>query len=162
MQKTILITGATDGIGFETAKMLANSGHHVLVHGRNPAKLEKVKEVLAAIPGEGRVDHYVADLSRLGDVEKLANDIAEKHASLDVLINNAGVYNAPDPVTADGLEIRFAVNTVAPYLLTRRLLPLLNSSGRVINLSSAAQSPVDPKALKGPVGLSEGAAYAQP
>jgi NAD(P)-dependent dehydrogenase (short-subunit alcohol dehydrogenase family) len=87
--------------------------------------------------------------------------VAEKHAKLDVLINNAGVYNAPDLVTQDGLDVRFAVNTIAPYLLTQRLLPLLGTSGRVVNLSSAAQSPVDPRALAGQGHLSDGAAYAQ-
>ena len=87
--------------------------------------------------------------------------MAEKHAKLDVLINNAGVYNAPDLITQDGLDVRFAVNTIAPYLLTQRLLPLLGASGRVINLSSAAQSPVDPEALVGRGKLPDGAAYAQ-
>ncbi|MEP1030472.1 MAG: SDR family NAD(P)-dependent oxidoreductase, partial [Alphaproteobacteria bacterium] len=72
-----------------------------------------------------------------------------------------GVYNAPDAVTADGLDVRFAVNTIAPYLLTRRLLPLLGAGGRVINLSSAAQAPVDADALAGRTRLADGAAYAQ-
>ena len=161
MQKTILVTGATDGIGLETARMLVSLGHHVLLHGRNPAKLEKVERTLSALPDGGRVESYVADLSRMADVEALAKAVAEKHAKLDVLINNAGVYSAPDPITQDGLDVRFAVNTIAPYLLTQRLLPLLGASGRVINLSSAAQSPVDPEALAGRVRLSDGAAYAQ-
>jgi NAD(P)-dependent dehydrogenase (short-subunit alcohol dehydrogenase family) len=161
MQKTILITGSTDGIGLETAKMLVSLGHHVLLHGRNPSKLEEAEKMLSALPGGGRVESYVADLSRMAEVEVLAKAVAEKHAKLDVLINNAGVYSAPDPVTQDGLDVRFAVNTIAPYLLTQQLLPLLGSSGRVINLSSAAQSPVDPEALVGRVKLSDGAAYAQ-
>jgi NAD(P)-dependent dehydrogenase (short-subunit alcohol dehydrogenase family) len=161
MQKTILITGSTDGIGLETAKMLVSLGHHVLLHGRNPSKLEEAEKMLSALPGGGRVESYVADLSRMAEVEALAKAVAEKHAKLDVLINNAGVYSAPDPVTQDGLDVRFAVNTIAPYLLTQQLLPLLGSSGRVINLSSAAQSPVDPEALVGRVNLSDGAAYAQ-
>ncbi|MGD9107445.1 MAG: SDR family NAD(P)-dependent oxidoreductase [Desulfobacterales bacterium] len=161
MQKTILITGSTDGIGLETAKMLVSLGHHVLLHGRNPSKLEEAEKMLSALPGGGRVESYVADLSRMAEVEVLAKAVAEKHAKLDVLINNAGVYSAPDPVTQDGLDVRFAVNTIAPYLLTQKLLPLLGSSGRVINLSSAAQSPVDPEALVGRVNLSDGAAYAQ-
>jgi NAD(P)-dependent dehydrogenase (short-subunit alcohol dehydrogenase family) len=66
----------------------------------------------------------MADLSRMADVETLAKAVTEKHPKLDVLINNAGVYSAPDPVTQDGLDVRFAVNTIAPYLLTRRLLLL--------------------------------------
>jgi NAD(P)-dependent dehydrogenase (short-subunit alcohol dehydrogenase family) len=161
MQKTILITGSTDGIGLETARMLVSLGHNVLLHGRNPAKLEKVERTLSALPDGGRVESYVSDLSRMADVKALAKAVAEKHAKLDVLINNAGVYNAPDLITQDGLDVRFAVNTIAPYLLTQRLLPLLGASGRVINLSSAAQSPVDPEALVGRGKLSDGAAYAQ-
>lgn len=161
MPQTILVTGSTDGIGLETAKMLVSKGHHVLLHGRNPSKLKEAQTTISMMPGGGRVESYVADLSRMTDVETLAKAVAEKHEKIDVLINNAGVYKTPDPVTQDGLDVRFAVNTIAPYLLTRRLLPLLGASGRVINLSSAAQSPVDPRALAGQVSLSDGAAYAQ-
>ena len=161
MHNIILVTGSTDGIGLETAKMLVSMGHHVLLHGRNPAKLEEAERTLSGLSDGGRVERYVADLSRMADVETLAKTVAKKHAKLDVLINNAGVYNASNPVTPDGLDVRFAVNTIAPYLLTQRLLPLLGTSGRVINLSSAAQSPVDPKALAGQASLSDGVAYAQ-
>jgi NAD(P)-dependent dehydrogenase (short-subunit alcohol dehydrogenase family) len=161
MQKTILVTGSTDGIGWETAKMLVLAGHHVLLHGRNSAKLEKVERALSALPGGGVVESYVADLSHMADVEALAKAVAERHTELDVLINNAGVYGVSDSITQDGIDARFAVNTIAPYLLTQRLLPLLGNSGRVINVSSAAQSPVDPQALAGRVRLSEAAAYAQ-
>ena len=161
MSKTILVTGSTDGIGLATAKMLVSLGHDVLLHGRNPSRLEGVEKALAALPGGGQVESYLADLSLMSNVEAFADEVVAKHTRLDVLINNAGVYNAADPVTRDGLDVRFAVNTVAPYLLTRRLLPLLGTSGRVVNLSSAAQSPVDPKALAGQVSLSDSAAYAQ-
>jgi len=162
MQKTILITGSTDGIGLETAKMLVPMGHNVLLHGRSRAKLETAEKMLAALPDGGRMEAYVADLSRMADVETLANAVAEKHDKLDVLINNAGVFKAPDIITRDRLDIRFAVNTLAPYLLTKRLMPLLGASARVVNLSSAAQSPVDPEALAGRVRLSDDfTAYAQ-
>ena len=161
MQKIILVTGSTDGIGLATATMLVSMGHHVLLHGRNPAKLEDVEKALSALPGGGRVEIYVADLSLIADVEALAKSVSEKHTKLDILINNAGIYNAPDPVTQDGLDVRFAVNTIAPYLLTQRLLSLLGTSGRVINLSSAAQSPVEAEALAGRVKLPDGVAYAQ-
>ena len=161
MQKTILVTGATDGIGLETARMLASKGHNVLLHGRNPAKVEKVEAALSALPDHGSVESYVADLSNMDEVEAFATAVAEKHAKLDVLINNAGVYGSPDPVTRDGLDVRFAVNTIAPYLLSKRLLPLMEASGRVINLSSAAQATVDPRALAGQGRLSDNAAYAQ-
>ncbi len=146
MQKTILITGATDGIGLETAKRLLEQGHHVLLHGRSPEKLQKVEVELSAL---GTVESYIADLSDLKAVILLAKAVAEKHQSLDVLINNAGVLKAPNTTTADGLDVRFAVNTIAPYLLTKELLPLLGNDGRVVNLSSAAQASVDLNALAG-------------
>ena len=161
MQKKILITGSTDGIGLETTKMLVGMGHHVLLHGRNPSKLESTQKTLSAIPGGGMVESYTSDLSLMANVEALAKAVTAKHTYLDVLINNAGVYNAPNPITEDGLDIRFAVNAIAPYLLTKSLLPLLGRSKRVVNLSSAAQSPVNPQALTGVVSLSSGAAYAQ-
>jgi len=161
MQKTILVTGATDGIGLETARMLVSLGHNVLLHGRNPAKLENVERTLSDSPNGGGVESYLSDLSRPDAVKALAKAVAGKHPKLDVLINNAGVFKAPDPITPDGLDVRFAVNTIAPYLLTQRLLPLLGTSGRVVNLSSAAQSPVNPDALTGRVRLSDMAAYAQ-
>jgi NAD(P)-dependent dehydrogenase (short-subunit alcohol dehydrogenase family) len=162
MQKTILVTGSTDGIGLETARMLVSLGHNVLLHGRNPTKLEDVERTLSSQQDGGRVESYVADLSRMVDVEQLAKAVADKYAQLDVLINNAGIFKTPDPVTQDGLDVRFAVNTIAPYLLTQKLLPLLGAAGRVINLSSAAQSPVDPEALSGRVRLYDDfTAYAQ-
>ncbi len=157
--KTILLTGATDGIGLATARLLAAKGHRVLLHGRNPAKLETVQSELAA--SGGNVEGYLADLSRISEVEALARSVADSHQTIDVLINNAGVFNAPDPVTRDGLDIRFVVNTIAPYLLTKRLLPLLGSHGRVVNLSSAAQEPVDLAALAGKSRLPAATAYAQ-
>lgn len=161
MQKTILVTGATDGIGFETAKLLVPLGHTVLIHGRNPDKLAETERGLAALGG-GAVESYRADLSRMEEVEALAQAIAAKHDRLDVLINNAGIFRTQNPETADGLDVRFVVNTLAPYLLTERLLPLMDSSGRVVNLSSAAQAPVNIAALKGDIRLSdEMAAYAQ-
>ena len=162
MQKIILVTGSTDGIGLATTRMLVSLGHHVLLHGRNPAKLSEVEEILSALPNGGRVESYMADLSRMADVETLAKAVTENHAKLDVLINNAGVFRTAELVTQDGLDTRFAVNTIAPYLLTQRLMLLLGSSGRVINVSSAAQAPVDPEALAGRVKLSDDfTAYAQ-
>ncbi|MGI9433969.1 MAG: SDR family NAD(P)-dependent oxidoreductase, partial [Geminicoccaceae bacterium] len=74
MQKTILITGSTDGIGLATAKMLVEARHHVLLHGRNPAKLEKAESTLAPLSGGGSVESYVADLSRMAEVERFAKD----------------------------------------------------------------------------------------
>lgn len=160
MEKTILVTGATDGIGLETAKSLVSRGHIVLLHGRSSAKLETVAKALSAEGGQ--VESYLADLSRMADVEAMAKAVAEKHAKLDVLINNAGVFKTPEPITQDGLDIRFVVNAIAPYRLTQRLLPLMTPSGRIVNVSSAAQSPVDLAALAGQVTLpADFTAYAQ-
>lgn len=145
--KTIFITGASDGIGLATAKMLLNQGHKVLMHGRNERKLAAITAELSEY--EAQIEVYIADLSRLSEVRLLTESVAEKHDHLDVLINNAGVFKVSDTTTADGLDIRFAVNTIAPYMITRELLPLLGVMGRVINLSSAAQMPVDIEGLLG-------------
>lgn len=158
--KRILVTGATDGIGLETSKKLVELGHQVLLHGRNPEKLEKVANSLSSA-SDSVIESYVADLSRVEDVEKFANEVSEKHDRLDVLINNAGIFKTSEAITEDGLDVRFVVNTIAPYLLTTRLLPLLDNSSRVVNLSSAAQSPVSPEALLGKVQLQDMEAYAQ-
>mmetsp|Transcript_33804 Transcript_33804/g.64442 ORF Transcript_33804/g.64442 Transcript_33804/m.64442 type:complete len:263 (-) Transcript_33804:52-840(-) len=156
MTKTILITGSTDGIGLLTAKKLAADGHHVLLHGRSVAKLDA-----AASEIDGSVEAYCADLSDMEAVKTLASQVRAKHGTLDVLINNAGVLKTPQPVLPNGQDIRFVVNTYAPYLLTELLLPIIPKEGRVVNLSSAAQAPVDIKAMQGNVAMSDMDAYAQ-
>lgn len=156
MSKTILITGATDGIGLLTAKMLAAEGHTLLLHGRNASKLEAVAAEIGAA-----AERYVADLSQLSNVETLAKEIRAKHDRLDVLINNAGVLKTANAQTPDGLDVRFVVNTFAPYLLARLLLPIIPGAGRIVNLSSAAQAPVDIEAMAGRTTLDDMAAYAQ-
>ncbi|WP_076588182.1 SDR family NAD(P)-dependent oxidoreductase [Vibrio ostreicida] len=161
MANTILITGATDGIGYETAKKLRGLGHRIIVHGRNPDKLEKVITELKASGSDQNVEGILADLSELNNVKSMAEDIARRVGKLDIIINNAGVYTTSQPTNSQGLDVRFVVNTLAPYLLTKQLLPILSASGRVINLSSAAQAPVSLDALKGQATLSDSAAYAQ-
>ena len=162
MTQTILITGATDGIGLATARALAEKGHRLLLHGRNPAKLESVAAEIAALPGAGEVESHVADFSHLSEVASLASAILARRETLDVLINNAGILRTPQPRTADGaMDVRFVVNTLAPYLLTRRLLPVMGSGGRIVSLSSAAQASVNLDALQGKTNLSEMDAYAQ-
>lgn len=161
MTKTILITGSTDGIGFAAAKMLIAQGHKILLHGRNAQKLADTKKTLGANASAGQIETFQADLSRLSEVRAFADAIAQAHDKLDVLINNAGVLKVTPSKTRDGYDVRFVVNTVAPYLLTKLLLPLMDTTGRVINLSSAAQSSIDLDALMGRGFLSDMDAYAQ-
>ena len=163
MKKTILITGSTDGIGFQTAKRLVSEGHNVLIHGRNPQKVANVvTDLSSSFLNGGSIDSFIADLTDMADVKKLLNEVKEKYSKLDALINNAGVYKVKDARTKDGLDLRFVVNTIAPYLLTKDLMPLFDETSRVVNLSSAAQAPVNIKALKGEFMIaSDGEAYAQ-
>ena len=161
MKKTILLTGATDGIGLEAAKKLLALGHNVLLHGRNSQKLADVAQSLALIPSSGNIDSYVADLSVLAEVESLASAVSAKYQKIDVLINNAGVFKMSNAINAQGFDARFMVNTIAPFLLTKRLLPLLGKDSRVVNLSSAAQAPVNLTALAAKQQLSDNMAYAQ-
>ena len=156
MTKTILITGSTDGIGLLTARKLAAAGHKVLLHGRSVAKLEA-----AAAEAGGDVQTFAADLSDMSAVDRLADDVLARYDRLDVLINNAGVLKTPNPTLADGRDVRFVVNTLAPYRLTERLLSIIPEDGRVVNLSSAAQAAVNLKALPGNVPLSDMDAYSQ-
>ena len=156
MTKTILITGATDGIGLLTATNLAAEGHTVLLHGRNAAKLKMAKSQVG-----GTTETYSADLTAMSEVRAMAAAILQAHTQLDVIINNAGVLKLGNPMTADGYDARFMVNTFAPYVLTRALLPIMPKDGRIVNLSSAAQAPIDLDAMHGRKPLDDMSAYAQ-
>ena len=140
-----LITGATSGLGRYLARQLASSGWQVLAHGRDPAR---VADLAAELGGGAR--GYVADLAWLGGVRELAVLVRAEVPRLDVLVNNAGIgFGAPGEgrqVSADGHELRFAVNYLAPVLLTRLLVPLLTASApsRVVNVGSLGQIAFDP------------------
>jgi len=159
MAKTILITGATDGIGLAAAKALHADGHTVLIHGRNA---EKLKAAIAAVGASdlARVRGVRADLTTLSAVDALADEVLDATPTLDVLINNAGVLK-PGGTAPNGLDVRFVVNTLAPYRLAQRLWARIGGGGRIVNLSSAAQAPVDLKAFETATGLADFEAYAQ-
>ena len=162
MSKTILLTGATDGIGLKAASILASKGHNLILHGRNAEKLKKVVATLASIPSAGDLKHFVADFANLYEVANLVEAIRAQITELDAIINNAGVFRTPHPITEKGLDVRFVVNTIAPYVITKGLLPLLHGTGRVINVSSAAQAPVNLEALSGRIKIQDAFnAYAQ-
>ncbi len=159
--KTILLTGATDGIGRVAAGLLAGMGHRLLLHGRSAEKLARAESEIKAEHEGALVETYVADFSDLSDVKALAGEVAAVHDHIDAIINNAGVLNTQQTTTADGLDIRFVVNTLAPYVLTETLADTLAETSRVVNVSSAAQAPVDLDALAGRVQLGDMEAYSQ-
>jgi NAD(P)-dependent dehydrogenase (short-subunit alcohol dehydrogenase family) len=138
----ILITGATDGLGRYIATELVKAGETVVAHGRNPARLREIAEELG-------VETLRADLSDLSEVDRVADEIISRYDRIEVLVNNAGVGFGADSSlreeSVDGIELRFAVNYLAGYRLTRRLVPLLTSSApsRIVNVASAGQVPID-------------------
>jgi len=161
--KTILITGSTDGIGKLAAIKLAKDGHHMHLHGRNQEKLTTVISEVKDASNNSNVSGFVADFSNLNAVKAMADHIKMKLSKIDVLINNAGIFKSPIDKTDDALDIRFAVNYFAPYILTNALLPLLKkeAGSRVINLSSAAQSTVRTGTLNGQATVNVSEVYAQ-
>ena len=161
--KTILITGSTDGIGKLAAIQLAKEGHILYLHGRNATKLSAVIAEIKELSKNESVKGFVADFSDLDAVRNMAQQIKVEVSKIDVLINNAGVFNSPQQQNKDGLDMRYVVNYLAPYLLTNDLLPLLHdgTSARIINLSSAAQDPISYPALTGKEQQSERATYGQ-
>ncbi|WP_189932820.1 SDR family NAD(P)-dependent oxidoreductase [Streptomyces aurantiogriseus] len=143
---TVLITGATSGLGRYVAFELVRSGHLVLAHGRDPDRTRRLVDELRA---EGEAEGFVADLASLAQVRELGARVAEACPGLDVLVNNAGVGAGPPgagrEVSADGHELRLAVDYLAPVALTRALLPVLraNTPARIVNVGSLGQEPVD-------------------
>lgn len=153
--KTVLITGATDGLGKAVARMAAEAGARVLLHGRDPNKLDTVRDEIAEAAGRKDIEIYRADLASLEDVRALAEAVTAKHPKLDVLLNNAGVglfgEGQGRQTSEDGYELHFAVNYLAPFLLTHLLLPALKAaaspgsgrSARIVNVASIGQAPID-------------------
>jgi NAD(P)-dependent dehydrogenase (short-subunit alcohol dehydrogenase family) len=142
--KIALVTGSTDGLGKEVARQLGALGAFVVVHGRNPERGDEVVRMIRAAGGEAAF--HRADLASLANVAAFAEEILETYDRLDILINNAAaVSGAERQTSADGHELAFAVNYLAHFLLTYRLLPLLEASApaRVVNVSSMGQTPID-------------------
>jgi NAD(P)-dependent dehydrogenase (short-subunit alcohol dehydrogenase family) len=149
-QQTILITGATDGLGRALASDLARDGPALLLHGRDDARGRATLEEIRTETGSDRLRWLRADLASLDEVRALADRVAETAGRLDVLVNNAGIGttlpgDGKRVTSRDGFELRFAVNYLAGFLLTRNLLPLLRGSApaRIVNVSSAGQAPID-------------------
>jgi NAD(P)-dependent dehydrogenase (short-subunit alcohol dehydrogenase family) len=138
--RTCLVTGATSGLGQETAIGLARLGAHVILVGRSASRGERARAEVGARSGNPRVDLLLADLSVQAEVRRLAAEVLERAPRLDVLVNNAGVMNLSRTLTADGLEATFAVNHLAYFLLSNLLLPRLAASApaRIVNVASDA------------------------
>lgn len=149
-RKTVLVTGATDGLGRALARELARAGATVLIHGRNAERIRQTEDEIERATGSDRLRSYRADFSSLAEVGGMAAEILARETRLDVLINNAGIGTIVPgegrrQQSIDGYELRLAVNYLAGYLLTARLVGLLKASApaRIINVSSAGHMAID-------------------
>jgi NAD(P)-dependent dehydrogenase (short-subunit alcohol dehydrogenase family) len=162
---TILITGSTDGVGRRVAQRLAAPGTTLLIHGRSADRAGALADEIRQAGGNAQV--YIADLSSLSEVRRLADAVLRDHARLDLLINNAGIGTSNGGRTrqesADGYELRFAVNYLSGFLLTYLLLPLLKRSApsRIVNVSSLGQQAIDFDDVMLTAGYSGTRAYCQ-
>lgn len=152
-EQIILITGATSGLGHRLTSELAGRGAHVIAHGRDIDRLRLLRDELG-------VETVRADFAALSQVDRLADELLQRHDRIDVLVNNAGIGSGSDPQarqeSTDGIELRFAVNYLAGYHLTHRLLPLLVPPARIVNVASAGQQELDfadPQLLTGYSGM---------
>ncbi|RCW45070.1 NAD(P)-dependent dehydrogenase (short-subunit alcohol dehydrogenase family) [Halopolyspora algeriensis] len=148
--QVVFITGSTSGLGRKLAERLASEGAGVVLHGRSSERCESTVQEIQEATGSDRLPYHVANLASLAEVRRLADEVREQHGRLDVLVNNAGAGGGPAEegtreISEDGYELRFAINHLAHYLLTHRLLPLLRSSApaRVVNVASGAQEAID-------------------
>ncbi|MHB0868630.1 MAG: SDR family oxidoreductase [Chloroflexota bacterium] len=162
--RVILVTGSTSGIGRQAALDLARMGARVLLHGRDPQRGQETLEEIRRETGNDQLELYLADLSSQRQIRHLAEQIVQEQERLDVLVNNAGVFVRNRQLTEDGIEMTFAVNHLAPFLLTHLLLDLLKRSvpSRVVTVSSGAhrRARIDWDNLQGEKGYDGYQAYA--
>jgi NAD(P)-dependent dehydrogenase (short-subunit alcohol dehydrogenase family) len=164
--KTVLVTGSTDGVGRYVAAQLAAAGAKVLIHGRDKERAKALIDEIRS-QGHGEAVFYQADLSSLAGTRQLAEAVLAEHTRLDLFISNAGIGSQNQgparQTSADGYELRFAVNYLAGFLLAYLLLPLLKASApsRIVNVASLGQHPIDFDDVMITRGYSGGRAYAQ-
>ncbi|MEK0152564.1 SDR family NAD(P)-dependent oxidoreductase [Tetragenococcus halophilus] len=147
-ESTVLITGATDGLGKMTAERFAKQGARILLHGRNEEKGFKTIEEIQQTTGNQSLKYFNGDFSSLQSVAKLAEKIIANSEKIDLLINNAGIGGGPKSqkqreLSQDGYELRWSINYLAQVLLTRKLLPMIKDHARIINIASVGQAPID-------------------
>jgi NAD(P)-dependent dehydrogenase (short-subunit alcohol dehydrogenase family) len=164
--KIVLITGSTDGVGRYVAAQLAAAGAKVLIHGRDQARAESLADEISR-QGHAAPTLYLSDLSSLAGTRQLAEAVLADHQQLDVLISNAGIGSrtpgAGRQTSADGHELRFAVNYLSGFLLAYLLLPLLRAAApsRIVNVASLGQHPIDFDDVMITRGYNGGRAYSQ-
>ena len=161
MSKLVFITGATDGIGLESCKKFASENYDLIIHGRSLKKIEFTKDLILKLYPNTKIDSVEADFSDMKQVKAMVDKILQKYDKLDILVNNAGIFVTNETKTIDNLELRFVVNTIAPYYIAKELTKIMDNSSRIINLSSAAQAPVDINNILKYQNISHDAAYAQ-
>lgn len=165
ISKTVLITGATDGIGLYTALGLAKLNFNIIIHGRNNIKCEKAVFFVRNFVPNSEISFVTADLSDFNQVKTLSENLLNQNQTIDILINNAGVYMNELELNNDGIEMTMAVNHFAHFILTNNILPLIekSDSGRIIHVSSIAHSrgKIDFYSFFGKENFNHYAAYAQ-
>jgi NAD(P)-dependent dehydrogenase (short-subunit alcohol dehydrogenase family) len=158
-----IVTGASSGIGLYTALGLARAGMRVVMHGRDRARIENARRYVAGRVAGAELEIAIADFASLAEVRRLAADILAAHDRIDVLVNNAGLFARKYEVSADGFELTFAVNHLAPFLLTNLLLERLQASApaRIVTVASEAHrgNRIDLATIAGPRGWSAMRAY---